>query len=88
MGELLNYVGGHCVRCQNKAQVLYFPKGFLGYSGHTPHFEDVHAGEGELLCLSHALEKIQSDLESNPGFFSDGLFIPYANAGMYVSNYL
>ncbi len=84
---LLDYIAGHCSQCQNKAQVLYFPKGLLDYSGHKPHLEKVHPDSGESLCLNHALEKIRTDLESNPGVYSDGLFIPYAKAGMYFSNY-
>lgn len=87
LGELLGYINGHCAHCQNEARVLYFPKGYLDYSGSTPHIEKATSFSGELLCLDHALGKIKRDLESNPGFFSDGLFIPYAKAGMYVSNY-
>lgn len=86
--SLLDYIAGHCSQCQNKAQVLYFPKSFLDYSGSTPHIEKVHPDSGELLCMNHVLEKIRTDLELNPGFYSEGLFVPYAKAGMYVSNYL
>lgn len=88
MEELLNFINGHCAHCQNEAQVLYFPKGFLDYSGSTPHIEKVYPSLGELLCLNHALAEIQADLESNPGFFKEGLYIPYAKSGMYVSDYL
>lgn len=87
LGELLGSINGHCAECQKEAQVLYFKKGYLDYSGSTPHIEKATPFSGELLCLDHALGKIKRDLESNPGSYSEGLFIPYAKAGMYVSNF-
>jgi len=87
MEKLLDHITGHCEQCRNKAQVLYFPKGLLDYSGRNTHIERVHHRSGELLCINHAIEKIKTDLESNPGFYSEGLYTPYTKDGMYFLNY-
>lgn len=85
MGELLDGINGNCVYCRSEVKVLYFPKGFLGYSGTRPLIDKAEAASGQLLCLEHALGKIRPDLESNKGIFEEGLYVPYGGFGMYVS---
>lgn len=91
IAELLSFIKGSCIYCQNEAKVLYFSKGFLDYSkgflGHTPCIEKVHSTSGELLCLKHSLDKIIPDLQLNKGDFDDGLYVPNTD-GVYVSAYL
>jgi hypothetical protein len=85
IGELLDTINGSCAYCRSEARVLYFPKGFLGYFLARPAIEKVQAASGQLLCLEHALGKIRPDLESNKGFFKEGLYVPHGESGMYVS---
>jgi hypothetical protein len=86
--KLLGMINDKCSECSSKAQTLYFPIGALPYTYSNPLIQKIDPMTGGPLCLKHALEKIQIDLQSNPALFNEGLYAPYNGKGMYASTYL
>ena len=77
-----------CQQCNaTNCQILYLSKEAAPWERSARILQE-YKDKGELLCSACALDRLLPVLRNNPKHFAEGLYLPYQEAGIYITTEL